>query len=486
MVGRREIVGAGLVLAAGALVGVSPLAKPLWSWAQEAAEPAAAVIQTSVDVYGNQITVGPDGVRFLYPAVTWSDLQTFVQIMLADYAVNLFDEAVPRGWTHRYEAVSAVSDDLREVLQVLPEGSDAPLFYAYLAPAANQAVPADGLTVIYTSTESTQDGKVVQLACAPDSVATLQDLLHQGLLYASPGLRDDRFHARAIRDNDSIRVLTPYYEVRLDPTQIEPGWGFMLVENPEPKADDALCGYHCLQVVLGENGPAFGVQCFDTPGAQADDAYGRVPVESVRSSDGKLVAVVPEGDNLDGWADRAAIYADWVRTAPAGSWTSDTQYLRTLIVGDDTTLVETPYYAVRFPVAQRAWTFSYTNSVYSPQPYTEHTVAHSMSAQCDDDDAFPSWMQYFCQLGGGSAVWDGPLAFALSDTMTPDGLTVGVGIGMSAPSSDGGEGIAAGVAESYAQCVEPLPADAAVPPLEEILLYAPLADATGIGAGEDI
>ena len=485
MLCRRGLVQTGAVAAAGVLLGTAVPVRgmrngmaaemPEMSGSSGAA-PAQSPAQVSVDAYGTQTLVGPSGVRYVYPTVIWIDLQTFDQVEMPRYSVNLFDEAFPQGWTYRYEAAPLTADAQDAVLQIFDEGASEPMLYACLTDPAAPTVPVEGAQVVFTGDYADENGQVAVLACAPDEVPAIQDWLAQGLLYAAAGPRDARRGAYAVRGDEGVRIFTPYYVVSLEQAPLEPGWGFMLVENPAPEDGDTSTGFHRLMVLLGENGPVFGIQCFDTPEAQADQAYGRVPVEGVVSSDGKLIAVVPEGDAPADWVEQAPTYASWVQTAPANSWDDDDQYLRA-VPGDDGTLVETPYYAVRFPL-EGAWEFSYSDDATRLLSHADRAVVHSLIALRTDGDDFPSWMQFFCQPGRGSEVWDGPLAFALSDVTTSDGLTVGVAVGMPDPANPRPEdpdydGVLA-LAQQYAQCIEPLPADAAVPQVKEVLLREPL------------
>lgn len=147
-----------------------------------------------------------------------------------------------------------------------------------------------------------------------------------------------------------------------------------------------------------------------------------------------------------------------------------------MVPGDDETLLETPYYAVRFPMDD-AWEFEYSDNAIALLRYPDKAVVHNLRARRVGGDGFPSWMQFFCQQGRSSEAWDGPVAFALSDLMTSDGLTIGVAVGMPDPANPcpedpDYEGILA-LARQYAQCIEPLPADAEVPQIEEAFLGQP-------------
>lgn len=495
MLCRRELVQAGTMAAAGVLFGgMVPALGVRKGAASEitgvsevpeapGAEPAQSSAQMSVDAYGTQTLVGSSGVRYIYPAVTWIDLQTFDQVETPRYAVNLFDEAFPEGWTYRYEVDPSAADAQDTVLQIFDQRALEPALYAYLTDPVAPSIPVEGAQTVFTGDYADADGQVVALACMPDEVSAMQDLLAQGLIYAATGSQEGglsrNYAARgayAVRGDDGVRIFTPYYVVSLEEAPLGPGWEFMLVENPAPEDGDTSLGFHRLRVSLGQNGPVFGIQCFDTPEAQTDQAYGRVPVEGVVSADGKLLAVVPEGDVPADWADQASVYASWVQTAPVNSWDDDDQYLR-MVPGDDETLVETPYYAVRFPM-DGAWEFSYSDDASRLLSNPDRAIVHNLVAHRVDGEGFPSWMQFFCQPGRGSDTWDGPLAFALSDVATSDGLTVGVAVGMPDPANPppddpGYDGVLAR-ARQYAQGIEPLPADAAVPRVEEVLLREPL------------
>ena len=488
MLCRRSFVQAGAVATAGVLfAGAASSLNVRKGLASEAAEPEPAQMlpQVAVDGYGTQTLLGSSGVRFVYPAVTWADLRMFSQVSTSGYAVNLFDGAFPQGWTYQYATDPSGAGEQNGVLKIFDEsacgeGASEPLLYAYLADSADSGVPGGGLQAVFTGDYANEKGQTVVLACSAEEEPAVQDLLAQGLVYASVGSQMDRAGAYAVRGADGVRIFTPYYAVSLEHAQLAPGWGFMLVENPEPEEGDSSLGFHRLWISLGEDGPAFGVQCFDTPQAQADQGYGRVPVEGVVSSDGKLIAVVPEGGEAADWAEQAPTYASWVQTAPANSWEYDNQYLRLAPVGDEAsneTLVETPYYAVRFPL-EGSWEFSYTDNSSRLLFNGGRTVIRNMIARRIDGEGFPQWMQFFCQMGRGSEAWDGPLAFALSDVTTPDGFTVGVAVGMPdsanpRPEDPDYEGVLA-LAQQYAQVIEPLPADAAVPRVEEFLMWEPL------------
>lgn len=201
----------------------------------------------------------------MYHAVTWADLQTFDQVMTPWFTVSLFDEAFPQGWTYRYEPGASGINAKDSVLQIFDEGASEPVLWAYLTDPASPDVPFEGAQVVFTGERARFPGevaydetRVVALACTLDKAPAIQDLVTEGLLYAATGSRNRREGAYAVRADDGVRIFTPYYTVSLGNAQLEPGWSFMLVENPTPEEGDTSMGFHRLQVVLGENDPAFG------------------------------------------------------------------------------------------------------------------------------------------------------------------------------------------------------------------------------------